>query len=83
MDQAFAHMQDPDPNTADLWPNPTAVNPWKGKNFDDLLKFFHDWYCLLPAPSGANDEFNYIEKFARSWSRVRTVRCLLGHLGLK
>ncbi|MFZ2472778.1 MAG: hypothetical protein WAW52_12675 [Methanothrix sp.] len=27
MDQAFAHMNDPDPSTVDLWPNPTAVNP--------------------------------------------------------
>lgn len=63
MDKAFANMKDPDPNTADLWPNPTAVNPWKGKNFDDLLQFFGEWYRLLPTPSGAQDEFNYIEKF--------------------
>jgi phosphatidylserine decarboxylase len=64
MDKAFANMKDPDPNTADLWPNPTAVNPWKGKKFDDLLKFFDEWYRLLPTPSGAQDEFNYIEKIA-------------------
>jgi phosphatidylserine decarboxylase len=57
-------MKDPDPNTTDLWPNPTAVNPWKGKKFDDLLKFFDEWYHLQPTPSGAQDEFNYIEKFA-------------------
>jgi phosphatidylserine decarboxylase len=63
MDKAFANMKDPDPNTADLWPNPTAVNPWKGKNFDDLLQFFSEWYQLTPTPSGAQDEFNYIEKF--------------------
>jgi phosphatidylserine decarboxylase len=63
MDKAFANMKDPDPNTADLWPNPTAVNPWKGKKFDDLLQFFGEWYRLLPTPSGAQDEFNYIEKF--------------------
>jgi phosphatidylserine decarboxylase len=64
MDKAFANMKDPDPNTADLWPNPTAVNPWKGKNFSDLLKFFGEWYQLTPTPNGAQDEFNYIEKFA-------------------
>jgi len=64
MDKAFANMQDPDPNTADLWPNPTAVNPWKGKTFDDLHQFFSEWYQLKPTPSGAQDEFNYIEKFA-------------------
>jgi len=64
MDKAFTHMRDPDPNTADLWPNPTDVNPWKGKNFDDLLEFFEEWYYLQPTPSGAQDEFNYIEKFA-------------------
>jgi phosphatidylserine decarboxylase len=64
MDEAFDNMQDPDPNTADLWPSPTAVNPWKGKKFDDLLQFFGDWYHLLPTPNGAQDEFNYIEKFA-------------------
>ncbi len=64
IDQAFVHMQDPDPHSAGLWPTPTAVNPWKGKSFDDLLQFFEDWYYLLSAPSGVNDEFNYIEKFA-------------------
>ncbi len=63
MDHAFAHMKDPDPNTAGLGPNPTATNPWKNKNFDDLLKFFDEWYHLHPTPSGAQDEFNYIEKF--------------------
>ncbi len=30
MDNAFAYMEDPDPNSADLWPNPVATNPWKG-----------------------------------------------------
>jgi phosphatidylserine decarboxylase len=64
LDQAFAHMQDPDPNTAALWPNPTDANPWKGKGFDDLVAFFEEWYALQPTPSGAQDEFNYIEKFA-------------------
>ncbi len=63
MDKAFTHMQDPDPNTGALWPNPTTKNPWKGKGFGDLLKFFDEWYHLLPTPSGAQDEFNYIEKF--------------------
>ncbi len=58
MDQAFVHMKDPDPETADLWPNPTDVNPWKGKEFDDLVLFFDEWYHLLPTPSGAQDEFN-------------------------
>jgi phosphatidylserine decarboxylase len=65
MDNAFDYMKDPDPDTADLWPNPTTKNPWKGKKFDDLLKFFDEWYHLQPTPSGAQDEFNYIEKF--SW----------------
>ncbi len=64
IDQAFVHMQDPDPHSVGLWPTRTAVNPWKGQSFDDLLQFFEEWYYLLPAPSGANDEFNYIEKFA-------------------
>jgi type I restriction enzyme, R subunit len=36
MDKAFANVKDPDLNTSDLWPNPTVVNPWKGKKFDDL-----------------------------------------------
>jgi phosphatidylserine decarboxylase len=64
MDQAFAHMQNPDPNTTELWPNPTETNPWMGKGFDDLAAFFAEWYMLQPTPSGAQDEFNYIEKLA-------------------
>ena len=64
MDRAFANMQNPDSNTRDLWPRPTAVNPWKGKRFDDLLGFMDAWYHLLPEPGGARDEFNFIEKFA-------------------
>jgi phosphatidylserine decarboxylase len=64
VDGAFANMKDPEPGTRDLWPSPTAVNPWKGKKFDDLLQFMDDWYHLRPEPGGALDEFNYIEKFA-------------------
>ena len=64
MDRAFENIQEPDPNTKALWPSPVATNPWKGKKFDDLLKFFNDWYYLQPEPGGAQDEFNFIEKFA-------------------
>ncbi|MDD4651996.1 MAG: phosphatidylserine decarboxylase [Methanothrix sp.] len=64
MDKAFANMKGPDPNTADLWPSPRAENPWKGKKFYDLLQFFSEWYQLKPTPNGAQDEFNFIEKFA-------------------
>jgi phosphatidylserine decarboxylase len=64
MDQALANMQDPDPGTAALWPTATTANPWKGKAFADVLAFFDNWYRLQPTPSGAQDEFNYIEKFA-------------------
>lgn len=64
MDRAFENMQEPDPNTKDLWPSSITTNPWKGKKFDDLLKFFNDWYYLQPEPGGAQDEFNFIEKFA-------------------
>jgi len=78
MDKAFANMKDPDPNTADLWPNPTAVNPWKGKKFDDLLKFFNEWYRLLPTPSGAQDEFNYIEKFTWFYYRNEFGQKIVG-----
>jgi len=64
MDLAFSNMQDPTSATRELWPSATAVNPWKGKRFDDLLQFMDDWYHLRPEPGGASDEFNYIEKFA-------------------
>jgi phosphatidylserine decarboxylase len=79
MDQAFVHMQDPDPNTADLWPNPTEVNPWKGKTFDDLVQFFDEWYFLQPTPSGAQDEFNYIEKFAWFYYNNEYGQQIVGH----
>lgn len=78
MDRAFANMKDPDPNTRDLWPNPSAVNPWKGKKFDDLLKFLHDWYHLLPEPGGQRDEFNYIEKFAWFYYRNEFGQRIVG-----
>ena len=78
MDEAFANMKDPDPNTADLWPNPTAVNPWKGKKFDDLLQFFSEWYKLKPTPSGAQDEFNYIEKFTWFYYRNEFGQKIVG-----
>ena len=64
MDQAFANIKDPDPNTANLWPHSADLNPWKGMKFDDLLKFFGDWYHLRPEPNGPQDEFFYVEKFA-------------------
>jgi phosphatidylserine decarboxylase len=64
VDRAFANMKDPAPNTRELWPSPTAVNPWRGKQFEDLVRFMDDWYHLLPEPGGALDEFNFIEKFA-------------------
>jgi phosphatidylserine decarboxylase len=64
VDRAFANIKDPDPHSSERWPNPTTVNPWKGKSFDDLLAFFDVWYHLLPTPGGEHDEFHYIEKFA-------------------
>jgi phosphatidylserine decarboxylase len=78
MDRAFENMQNPDPQTKDLWPSPTAVNPWKGKKFDDLLKFFNDWYYLQPEPSGAQDEFNYIEKFAWFYYKNKYAQQIVG-----
>ena len=63
MDKAFKAMQDPDEATAGLWPHRVTKNPWAGKTFTDLLVFFDAWYNLMPTPSGANDEFNYIERF--------------------
>jgi phosphatidylserine decarboxylase len=64
MDLAFANVHDPETHATARWPNPLVVNPWKGKDFADLLAFFDDWYHLLPTPSGEHDEFHYIEKFA-------------------
>ena len=34
IDRAFANMKDPAPNTRELWPSPTAANPWRGKFLD-------------------------------------------------
>jgi phosphatidylserine decarboxylase len=40
-------------------------NPWHKKKFDDLCRFFNDWYYLLPVnDSPTHDEFQYIKKFA-------------------
>lgn len=64
MNKALEGMQNPDPATKDLWPTTVKENPWKGKKFTDVLQFFNDWYFLHPEPSGVNDEFNFIEKFA-------------------
>lgn len=67
-------MKDPDdPKTINLWPSPNrwrpitskAVNPWNGKKFDDLCKFFNHWYYLVPINNDATFyEFTYIEEFA-------------------
>jgi hypothetical protein len=46
-------------------------------NFDDLLKFFKEWYRLLPTPGGALDEFNYIEKF--TWFYFSHLSALPAH----
>ncbi len=78
MDKAFLHMQNPDPHTSDLWPNPTEKNPWKEKGFEDLLAFFDEWYHLLPTPRGAQDEFNYIEKFAWFYYRNEYGQRIVG-----
>jgi phosphatidylserine decarboxylase len=52
MDQAFATINDEN-------------NPWYKKKFDDLCKFFNDWYYLVPVNnSPAFDEFVYITKLA-------------------
>lgn len=64
MNRALASVRDPDPDSADRWPNPRSMNPWKGKRFADLVAFFEDWYRLVPTPSGLQDEFNYIEQIA-------------------
>ena len=50
-------------------------NPWRGKTFEDVCKFFNEWYVLLPVngknpspttfpPGQKVDEFNYITMFA-------------------
>ena len=78
MDRAFENMRDPDPNTKDLWPSSVAANPWKGKKFADLLMFFNDWYYLYPEPSGAQDEFNFIEKFAWFYYKNKYAQQIVG-----
>ncbi len=59
MNWVLASMKDADPVTGELWPTLTAKNLWKGKNSDDLLRFFNEWYYLLPEPGNVKDEFNY------------------------
>jgi phosphatidylserine decarboxylase len=78
MDQALKNMQAPDPATKNLWPGSVSVNPWKGKKFEDVLKFFNDWYYLQPEPNGANDEFNFIEKFAWFYYKNKYARQIVG-----
>ncbi len=52
MDQAFVTITDEN-------------NPWHKKQFDDLCKFFNDWYYLEPVNNSPTfDEFEYITKFA-------------------
>lgn len=78
MDRAFANMQDPDPHARELWPGTVAVNPWKGRQFSDLLEFFTDWYRLLPEPGGSRDEFRYIEKFAWFYYKNESGQRIVG-----
>jgi len=78
MNRAFENMQAPDPKTVNLWPSPVKVNPWKEKNFNDFLKFFNDWYYLLPEPSGKQDEFNFIEKFAWFYYKNKYAQQIVG-----
>ena len=65
MDKALANVQSPYNGTP---------NPWQGKKFDDLCRFFNAWYVLLPInganpsplpfPPGQNvDELNFIIMF--------------------
>jgi hypothetical protein len=52
MDQAFATIKD-------------GNNPWHKKKFDDLCRFFNDWYYLVPVNNSPTlDEFVYITKLA-------------------
>jgi phosphatidylserine decarboxylase len=52
MDQAFATIKEEN-------------NPWHKKKFDDLCKFFNDWYYLVPVNNSPTfDEFLYITKLA-------------------
>lgn len=78
MDRAFENMPDPAPHTKNLWPSSVAANPWKGKKFADLLKFFNDWYYLYPEPDGAQDEFNFIEKFAWFYYKNKYAQQIVG-----
>ena len=78
MNQALQTMQDPDPSTMHLWPSRRTENPWKGKKLEDVLKFFSDWYYLYPEPAGAQDEFNFIEKFAWFYYKNKYAQQIVG-----
>ncbi len=53
MDKAFAAMKG-------------RENPWRGRNFNDLCRFFNDWFYLVPINGSPKyDEFTYIKEF--SW----------------
>lgn len=69
LDRALANVRDPD--------GPMA-NPWKGKTLDDLAAFFNDWFYLLPVNGGADDEFEYIKKFAWFYYRNEYGQRLVG-----
>jgi len=59
MDKAFAAMKG-------------RENPWHGKTFNDLCRFFNDWFHLVPINGSPKyDEFTYIKTF--SWFYYRNA----------
>lgn len=66
MDRAFAAIQD-------------KTNPWHQKKFDDLCRFFNDWYYLLPVNNSPKyDEFEYIKKFAFFYYKNEFAQRIVG-----
>jgi phosphatidylserine decarboxylase len=66
MDRAFAAIQD-------------KANPWHQKKFDDLCRFFNDWYYLLPVNnSPKDDEFVYIKKFTFFYYKNEFAQRIVG-----
>jgi phosphatidylserine decarboxylase len=58
LDLAFAHMQE-------IPPQYPGGNPWIGKNFGDLARFFERWCTFLPTIEGDKDTgLDFIEHFA-------------------
>lgn len=66
MDNAFTAIKD-------------KSNPWHKKNFNDLCRFFNDWFYLVPVNNSPTfDEFVYIKKFTWFYYRNRFGQQIVG-----